>query len=84
MSMFTQPGCAITKGIVKCYKSIERCAVSGYKKIETGAVNGYKKMETVVVKGFCKFMDDCIMVLFSKEGETVSDTKARLSDKRGK
>lgn len=50
----------------------------GYKKIETGVVSGYKKIENGVVDGFNKVSDKCVEALFSKEGETVEETKKRL------
>ena len=44
--------------------------MGGYKKIEEGAVNGFEKV-----------VDKCVGVLFTKEGESVEDAKARLSGK---
>ena len=63
----------ITEGVTK-----------GYKKIEDGVVGGYKKIETGAVEGFGKVVDKCVEVLFTKEGESVEDAKARLSGKEGK
>jgi len=60
---------------------IKEQTVSGYKKIENGVVGGYKKIENGVVTGFQKVSDKCIEKLFSKEGETVEETKKRLSGK---
>ncbi len=60
---------------------IKEQTVSGYKKIENGVVSGYKKIENGVVTGFQKVSDKCIEKLFSKEGETVEETKKRLSGK---
>ena len=51
------------------------------KKIEKGVVTGYKKIETGVVEGFNKVTDKCVEVLFAKEGESVEDTRKRLSGK---
>ena len=56
----------------------------GYKKIEDGVVGGYKKIEDGAVGGFGKVVDKCVEVLFTKEGESVEDAKARLSGKEGK
>lgn len=70
MSKFVDANEKIAEGVVK-----------GYKKIEDGVVNGYKKMETGIVEGFGKVTDKCVEVLFTKEGETVEDTKKRLSGK---
>ena len=53
--------------------------VEGYKKIEEGVVEGYKKIETGAVEGFNKVNDKIIEKVFSKDGETVEDTKKRLS-----
>lgn len=61
------------------YKKIETGVVEGYKKLETGIVEGYKKTETGIVSGFNKVTDKCIEVLFAKDGESVEDTKERLS-----
>jgi len=51
----------------------------GYKKIENGVVSGYKKIEDGVVEGFEKVSDKFVEKLFAKEGESVEDTKKRLS-----
>lgn len=64
--------------IAETGEKIAECVAEGYKKIENGVVNGYKKIETGVVDGFNKVSDKCIEVLFSKDGESVEDTKARL------
>jgi len=55
-----------------------------YKKIEDGVVTGYKKIETGAVEGFCKIVDQCVEVLFTKDGESVEDAKKRLSHKEEK
>ncbi len=55
--------------------------VEGYKKVEDGVVTGYKKIEEGVVEGFGKVVDKCVEVLFTQEGESVEDAKARLSKK---
>lgn len=55
--------------------------VTAYEKIESGVVSGYKKTETCIVSGFQKVCDKCIEVLFSREGESLEDTKKRLSNK---
>lgn len=56
--------------------------VEGYQKIETGVVTGYKKMEKGIVDGFEKVTDQCVKVLFAKEGETIPEAKARLSGEK--
>ena len=53
--------------------------VEGYKKIENGVVSGYKKIEDGAVEGFNKVNDKIIEKVFSKDGETVEETKKRLS-----
>ncbi len=70
MSIFLEANKKIAEGVVKGYKKIEEGVVGGYKKIEEGAVNGFEKV-----------VDKCVGVLFTKEGESVEDAKARLSGK---
>ena len=70
--------------IAETNEKIAEKVVEGYKKIETGVVDGYKKIETGVVEGFEKVTDKCVDVLFSKEGESTEDAKARLSPKKNK
>ena len=73
------------KEIIKISKFVEvnekiaEKVVKGYKKIEDGVVEGYKKIETGAVEGFNKVNDKIIEKVFSKDGETVEDTKKRLS-----
>ena len=55
--------------------------IEGYRKIEDGVVGGYRKIETGAVEGFGRVVDKCVDVLFSKEGETVEEAKARLNRK---
>lgn len=64
---------------VEANEKIAEKVVEGYKKIENGVVEGYKKIENGVVDGFNKVSDKCVEVLFSKEGESVEETKKRLS-----
>jgi hypothetical protein len=66
---------------VEANEKIAEKVVEGYKKIENGVVGGYKKIEKGVVDGFNKVSDKCIEVMFSKDGESVEDTKKRLSAK---
>lgn len=66
---------------VEANEKIARQVVEGYKKIEDGVIDGYKKIESGVVEGFNKVTDKCVEKLFTKEGETVADAKARLSGK---
>lgn len=73
MSKFMEANEKIADGVVK-----------GYKKIEDGVVGGYKKIEEGAVAGFGKVVDKCVEVLFTKEGESVEDAKARLTGKEDK
>ena len=60
-------------------EKIAEKVTEGYKKIEEGVVSGYKKVEDGAVKGFNKVNDKIIEKVFSKKGETVEETKKRLS-----
>lgn len=62
-------------------EKIANTVVDGYQKIEAGVVTGYKKIETGTVDGFQKVTDKCVEVLFTRDGETVEEAKARLSGK---
>lgn len=64
---------------VEANEKIAEVVVEGYKKIEDGVVEGYKKIEEGVVTGFNQVSDKIIEAVFSKDGETVEETKARLS-----
>ena len=63
------------------YKKVEDSVVGTYQKIESGVVGGYKKVENGAVTGFRKVSDFFIKKLFSREGETVEETRKRLSRK---
>ena len=63
------------------YKAIEQGVVGTYQKIEFGVVSGYKKVERGAVSGFRKISDKFIQKFFSREGETVEETRKRLSRK---
>jgi hypothetical protein len=65
----------------KTYKAIEDGVVGTYEKIENAVVCGYKKIERGAVSGFRKISDKCIAKFFSREGETVEETRKRLSRK---
>ena len=67
--------------VKEAYEAIEEGVVGGYKKIENTVVSGYKKVETGAVNGFRKVSDFFIKKLFSREGETVEETRERLSRK---
>ena len=63
------------------YQKIEDGVVGGYRKIEDGVVGGYRKVENGAVSGFRKVGDFFIKKLFSRKGETVEQTRDRLSRK---
>ena len=67
--------------IADVVEKISETVTEGYQKIENGVVEGYKKIETGVVDGFDKVSDKFVEKLFAKEGESVEDTKKRLSGK---
>ena len=67
--------------VKEAYETIEAGVVGGYKKIENTVVSGYKKVEHGAVNGFRKLSDFFIRKLFSREGETVEETRKRLSRK---
>lgn len=59
-------------------EKIAEAVAEGFKKIEDNVVGGYKKIEKGAVEGFNKVNDKIIEKVFSKDGETVEDTKKRL------
>ena len=62
-------------------KRVEDGVAGAYQKIEDGVVGGYRKMEDGAVRGFRKVCDFFIRKLFSRKGETVEETRERLSRK---
>ena len=63
------------------YQSVENSVVGTYQKIEDGVVGGYRKIEDGAVNGFRKVSDFFIKIFFSRKGETVEETRKRLSRK---
>ena len=63
------------------YKKVEDSVVGTYQKIEDGVVGCYQKIEDGAVNGFRKVSDFFIKKLFSRKGETVEETRERLSRK---
>ena len=63
------------------YKKVEDSVVGTYQKIEDGVVGCYQKIEGGAVSGFRKVSDFFIRKLFSRKGETVEETRKRLSRK---
>ena len=65
----------------EAYQSIEDGVVGTYQKIEDGVVGGYQKIENGAVNGFRKVSDFFIRKFFSRKGETMEETRKRLSRK---
>jgi hypothetical protein len=67
--------------VKEAYQSVEDTVVGTYQKIEDSAVSGYKKMENSFVSGYKKVESAFVKKFLSREGETVEETKKRLSRK---
>ena len=67
--------------VKEAYQSVEDSVVGTYKKIEDGAVSGYKKVENSFVSGYKKMEAAFVRKFLSREGESVEETKKRLSRK---
>ena len=67
--------------IADMVEKMGEAVTEGYKKIEDGVVGGYKKIEDGAVGGFRKISDFFIKKFFSRKGETVEETRKRLSRK---
>ena len=67
--------------VKEAYQSVEDSVVDTYKKIEDGAVSGYKKVENSFVSGYKKMEAAFVRKFLSREGESVEETKKRLSRK---
>lgn len=68
--------------LVKTNQKIAEEVIGGYKKIETGVVDGYKKIETGAVGGFNKIVDKFVDNYLTKEGESVEEARARLTEEQ--
>ena len=68
--------------LVKANEKIAAGVVGGYKKIEKGVVGSYKKIENGAVGGFNKIADKFVDQFLTKEGESVEEAKARLSEEQ--
>ena len=79
-AMEHEPGLPPIDGEKVC-KAIEDGVVGTYQKIEDGVVGGYQKIESGAVTGFRKVSDFFIKKFFSRKGETVEETRKRLSRK---
>lgn len=62
------------------YKKIEDAVTGSYRKMEKTVVDGFLKMEDGIVSGFNRVSDKCVEKMFSREGETVEETKERLKN----
>lgn len=67
--------------VKEAYTAIESGVVNSYERIENGVVGGYQKIESGAVTGFRKVCDFFIRKFFSRKGETVEQTRERLSRK---
>jgi hypothetical protein len=67
--------------VKEAYQTVEHNVVDTYQKIESGVVGSYKKIEQGAVTGFRKVSDFFIRKFFSRKGETVEETRKRLSGK---
>ncbi len=67
--------------VKEAYQNLEGNVVGTYQKIEDGVVGGYQKIEDGAVSGFRRVCDWFIRKLFSRKGETVEETRKRLSRK---
>ena len=67
---------------MKANEKIAAEVVGGYKKIEKGVVGSYKKIENGAVGGFNKIADKFVDQFLTKEGESVEEAKARLSEEQ--
>ena len=54
--------------------------VKANEKIAEGVTTGFKKMSDGVVEGYTKIEDKFVDQFLTKDGETVSDAKARLKE----
>ena len=67
--------------VKEAYRGVEDGVVGTYQKIEDGVVGSYQKIEDSAVNGFRKVSDFFIRTFFSRKGETVEQTRKRLSRK---
>ena len=67
--------------VKEAYQSVEDGVVGTYQKMENSVVGSYRKIEAGAVNGFRKASDFFIRKFFSRKGETVEETRKRLSRK---
>lgn len=63
-------------------EKISNTVVSTYTAIQDGVVKGYLKIQNTAVSGYKKVENACVKALFTKQGETVEEAKARLTCKQ--
>ena len=66
--------------LVKANEKIAEGVTTGFKKMSDGVTSGFKKMSDGVVEGYTKIEDKFVDQFLTKDGETVSDAKARLKE----
>ncbi len=66
--------------LVKANEKIAEGVTTGFKKMSDGVTSGFKKMSDGVVEGYTKIEDKFVEEFLTKDGETVSDAKARLKE----
>ena len=67
--------------LLQANAKIADAVVGGYKKIEETVVGGYKSVESTVVGGYRKIEDGFVDRYLTRDGETVEEAKARLTNK---
>ena len=65
--------------LVQVNEKITETVAEGFRKIEDGVVGVYKKIEDGVVDGFSKMTDRVVDQFLTREGETVEETRQRMS-----
>lgn len=74
-------GDKIAEKVVEGYKKVEDFAKGGYKDTGKNFKSGFDTVKNTVVDSCKKASDFCIEKVFSREGESLDETKARI--KRG-
>ena len=64
--------------LTEANEKIAGTITTGFKKMSDGVADGFNKMSEGVVKGYTKVEDAFVGKLFTKEGETVEEAKARM------
>ena len=65
-------------GIIEKNEKIAETVTTGFQKMSNGVTDGFNRMTEGVVKGYTKVEDAFVGKLFTKEGETVEEAKARM------